>query len=500
MGAYLSKEHVSVKLFIDEEKNKVLFVQAGKDFLDVLLSFLTLPLGTIARLVSKNSNIQKVRVGSISSLYDSVVNLDEKQFWTPVCKEMLLRPRNSMEEYCQRIKLNIDDTEKMKYFVCENQNCSRESGALLSTFRNQKCKCGKPMNREIFLASSCTNEKVDYEGFVPDTASFIISDDLSVKPDTLSGTIFKPINLPESCNLDAIKQVTINVTRKEILDLLKCSLFSMTPLTHVFLKKNLVIENRNTQSISSFDTDCRDQKSKSREKKISVKLLVRKSSNTVLFALGGEDFADFVISLLTFPLGGVEYMLNGKSYMGSIDNLYQSISVLDHCNYLRSPDLVDKLNKSRLAHQFKICNQILPIDEASAFNYACYSKKEMYGEVRSSLVASNGCSWSFFDTCVHLEYLEPQSSTGEAYNRFAIGGRGFTKKPALYMVSDDLIVTPGSSTSAISVLTKLRIPLSDVVECDIDIGKNESLSIVKASLISSSALTNGFGPFLTKFT
>ncbi|GAU50826.1 hypothetical protein TSUD_177650 [Trifolium subterraneum] len=240
--------------------------------------------------------------------------------------------------------------------------------------------------------------------------------DLSVKPDTLGGTIFEPINLPESCDLDAIKQVTINVTRKEILDLLKCSLFSMTPLTDVFLKKNLVIENMNTQSTSSFDTDCGDQKSISREKKITVKLLM------------------------------------------------------------------------------------LPIDEASAINYGCYSKKEMYGEVRSSLVASDGCSWSFIDTCVHLEYLEPQSSTGEAYNRFAIGGRGFTKKPALYMVSDDLIVTPGSSSSAISILTKLRIPLSDVMECSIDIGKNESLSIVKASLISSSALTNGFGLFLAKFT
>lgn len=500
MGAYLTKEpHISVNLFIDEEKNKVLFVQAQKDFMDVLLSFLTFPMGTIARLVSKNSNIQKVRVGSISSLYDSVVNLEEKQFWTPVCKEMLLRPRNTMEEYCEHIKLNIDDTEKMKYFVCEDWNCSRKSGALLSTFRNKKCRCGKPMNREIFHESSSTDRNVDFDGFVPETASFIISDDLSVKPDTCHGTIFKPLNLPESRDLDAIKQVTINVTHKEILDLLKCSLFSMTPLTDVFLRKNLATENRITQSVTSFDSGTSDLKSKSRERKITVKLLVRKSSNTVLFALGGEDFADFIISLLTFPLGGVENMLNGNSYMGSIDNLYQSISVLDRSKYLRSSYVMDMLLKTPLAHHFKISNQMLPIDEVSAVGYACDSKKN-YGEVVSgSLVSSNGGSYSTnLRSCIRLEYLEPQSSIGEAYNNY--GGRGFTKKPSLYMVTDDLVVTPGSSTSAITVLTKLRIPLSDVMECSINIGQNECLSILKASLISSSALTNGLSQFLTKFT
>jgi len=254
----------------------------------------------------------------------------------------------------------------------------------------------------------------------------------------------------------------------------------MTPLTDVFLRKNLAIENRNTQSVSSFDSGIGDLKAKSRERKNSVKLLVRKSSNTILFALGGEDFADFIMCLLTFPLGGVENMLNGNSYMGSIDNLYQSISVLDRSKYLRSSYVMDMLLKTPLAHQFKISNQMLPIDEVSAVCYACTSKKDMFSkEVSRSLVSSNGCSyWTATYSHVHLEYLEPQSSTGEAYNRY--GGRGFTKKPSVYMVTDDLVVTPGSSTSAITVLTKLRIPLSDVMECSINIGQNE---VIRLSLL-----------------
>lgn len=39
---------VYLRLVIDEEKNKVVLAEAGKDFVDVLFSFLTLPMGTIA--------------------------------------------------------------------------------------------------------------------------------------------------------------------------------------------------------------------------------------------------------------------------------------------------------------------------------------------------------------------------------------------------------------------------------------------------------------------
>jgi len=47
--------HVPLKLVVNKETNKVLFAETGKDFVDVLFSFLILPLGTIARLVEKKS-------------------------------------------------------------------------------------------------------------------------------------------------------------------------------------------------------------------------------------------------------------------------------------------------------------------------------------------------------------------------------------------------------------------------------------------------------------
>lgn len=212
--AGLFKNKVSIKVVIDEVENKVLFVQAEKDFVDVLLSFLMFPLGTIARLVSKEStNVKKVNVGSISTLYESVLNLDKDHFWAPEYKEMLVKPRNSMEEYCQNMKLKIDDTGKSKFFICESSKCVKDDNMkFFIKFKNRICTCGKQMNREISFKNNLPTNK----GFVPDTATFMISDDLNVKPDNFGSTISKPKHLGYDSH-DCIKQLTMNVTKKEVI-------------------------------------------------------------------------------------------------------------------------------------------------------------------------------------------------------------------------------------------------------------------------------------------
>ncbi|KAE9592023.1 hypothetical protein Lalb_Chr19g0124851 [Lupinus albus] len=202
MDAVATEKPVTLRILIDEEKNKVVYAQASKHFVNILLSFLTFPLGTIARLVAKESDMKKVNVGSLNNLYESVANLDVEHFWTEKCKEMLLKPRNSMEAYCENLKLNIDDTEKLKFFICENFVCLRpKTGSMLSIFTDRKCNCGKLINREIFPKEELWN---NYEGFLQDMDSFIVFDNL------------------------------------KIVDLLKCSLLSETPLTDFFPQEKAV--------------------------------------------------------------------------------------------------------------------------------------------------------------------------------------------------------------------------------------------------------------------
>jgi len=138
-----SEKLITLKLTVFREERKVIFAEAGKDFVDVLCSFLTMPLGTIARLVRKGCKSQPPEIASLISLYQSVENLDKGCFPTDTCKEMLLRPRNSVEAYCRSLKINIDDTEPTRYFVCENLiSCRHQSPVLISTFRNKRCRCG----------------------------------------------------------------------------------------------------------------------------------------------------------------------------------------------------------------------------------------------------------------------------------------------------------------------------------------------------------------------
>ncbi|KAI4962863.1 hypothetical protein ZWY2020_024709 [Hordeum vulgare] len=81
---------VAVKLFIDKEKRRVLFAESDKEFVDVLFSFLTMPLGRIVRLFDKQS-----QVGCLDELYKSVESLGEGHFRAKACKSMLLAPLNA---------------------------------------------------------------------------------------------------------------------------------------------------------------------------------------------------------------------------------------------------------------------------------------------------------------------------------------------------------------------------------------------------------------------
>ncbi|MCH85602.1 DUF674 family protein, partial [Trifolium medium] len=285
---------VPLKLLVNKETNKVLFAEAGKDFVDILFSFLTLPLGTIARLLPKESNMES-GIGSLNSIYQSVENLNVDYFKTLACKEMLLNPRNASGGYCSTIKFNIDDSEPTKYFMCS--------------------KLGDLQSDKV-----C-------DGFVKDSPTFIVTDDLTVLPNSMD-TSFGLLKRFGIKSTSSVKEMNINITeRSQMLDLLKYCLLSKSPLTDLFLEKEPFIEET---SFSTCDNPYNSGNG------IKLKIFLTKADGEILFAQGEEDFADFLFSFLTFPLGGVVRMLEGNSSLGSIDSLYKSIIDLDGYKYLMS--------------------------------------------------------------------------------------------------------------------------------------------------------------------
>ncbi|WJX82021.1 hypothetical protein P8452_64835 [Trifolium repens] len=193
-------------------------------------------------------------------------------------------------------------------------------------------------------------------------------------------------------------------------------------------------------------------------KQMAVKLLVRKSNRKILFAIAEEDFADFLFSFLTFPLGGVLQMLEGSSSLSGIDMLYKSLTELSPEKCLRSLELKNKISKPQIFPGFEVRNQILPIGKAAI---------------------------TYQSSTHFLNFVDPKSSVSGGFAR-----------PFTIMVTEDLVVTPMSSFDCVSYLERMKVPLNDVEEMVINIGVMEGLSILKASLTSTSALTNGLKQYI----
>jgi hypothetical protein len=67
-----STTKVLLKLLVDTKNEKVLFAEASKSAIDFLFNLLSLPIGTVVKLLSSNG-----MVGSLGNLYQSVENLNQ---------------------------------------------------------------------------------------------------------------------------------------------------------------------------------------------------------------------------------------------------------------------------------------------------------------------------------------------------------------------------------------------------------------------------------------
>ncbi|GKC33817.1 RNA-directed DNA polymerase, eukaryota, reverse transcriptase zinc-binding domain protein [Tanacetum coccineum] len=154
---------ISIKAIADKEKNRVLYAEADYTFVDILFSFMTLPMGAIVRLLEEQADKKFEALGSLNNLYHSLVDLPECYFLTEECKLMLLNPRSPSYDRSTELILKTDDIAPTKYF------------------------CGKFMDREIHFKDTTHSADADRVGcgvFVSNITTFIVTDDLCVMPHT----------------------------------------------------------------------------------------------------------------------------------------------------------------------------------------------------------------------------------------------------------------------------------------------------------------------------
>ncbi|XP_045830730.1 uncharacterized protein LOC123922030 [Trifolium pratense] len=434
---------IPLKVVVNTYSKKVVFVEATKDFVDTLFSFLSLPPGTIVRLLAttnNNNDQQQLPESSpflenIKNLYQSVQNITSNDVWNnPACKQILLRPRNPCESMCNELFLNIDDTESTsKFYVCSF--CDK-----FTTFENLNCTCGNPPDRQPRKLDSDGQGNNEQNGiFVRESGPmFLVSDDLKIVPSSLL-TSTKMVIEAKIPNLIQLKEVTCNIGEQEILNFLKYALTSHEPLTNTILarssrnKCNSPNKSASTVGLMHFIGDSRS--------KMDIKVLQSISQKKIIIAEAGGDFVDFIFSFLTMPLGSIVKLLGANSFAGCVGNLYESVKNLDPTSVLLNPGI---------APQFSCPNQPLNIPHAippcNVYYYGTETRKRMrdhhYNNTEKEKiqeVISRSCESVFYRR--NVTALDPK-----------VGTVGFVKRATLYGVGDDLKVTPLAANSVVSYL------------------------------------------------
>lgn len=198
----MSASEISLKAFVEKTNNRVIFVESNEDFVDVLFSFLTMPVGTIVRLTRNQQ--AAVRVGCMNNLYQSVENLEVTHLRTDACKTMLLYPRNGAQDRCKKqLKLNIDDSKPQKRFFC--QKCVN----LLSYYPTAICNCGRLMDQLMPLEENTSKALDDRDRgmFVKGPSLLIVGDELRViLPSTKSSfTLFSKAGITDTSSIEEKK-------------------------------------------------------------------------------------------------------------------------------------------------------------------------------------------------------------------------------------------------------------------------------------------------------
>jgi hypothetical protein len=193
---------------------------------------------------------------------------------------------------------------------------------------------------------------------------------------------------------------------------------------------------------------------------INLKLGIRKSDGKVLCAQGEQDFANLLLSFLTFPLGGINRIIGENCSLGSISGLYKTIAELNVNKYLMSKEAKNRLVDPCISPVLKLSKPILPILDAGVVEY--YRYYDILGNVNCVQFLKAGEDNSSVGNCTRMK-LSNYEASNESY----------VKGPAMYVATDDLVIAPLSPISALGLLNRIKIPLNDLKEKVVTIGTKE---------------------------
>ncbi|KAF3454606.1 hypothetical protein FNV43_RR05054 [Rhamnella rubrinervis] len=208
--------NITIKLIVSKSKKLVCYAEANEDSVNLLFSFLTVPLGHILKQnYSGSSN------GCIDHLYKSTQDLDEQCFISSCHKEMLVSPMLAPYLSYKEDLLGIKEASYPQYYYAPVRGNS-----LITD------KSSIPSGYSI--ASVTVLDPKSGEGFLSGQAMFTVTDSLMIRPISpiLSLSILNELKVP----FNDIEERIVHVGKEEALRLLQTSFVSESALTNAFIR------------------------------------------------------------------------------------------------------------------------------------------------------------------------------------------------------------------------------------------------------------------------
>ncbi|CAM0870949.1 unnamed protein product [Alopecurus aequalis] len=441
---------IKIKLAVDRSRNRVLFADVGSEFVDVLLTFVTLPLSAVQFCAAGASSL-----GCLSSLRDSVDCLRGSNLLkVDACHGMLLTPPHTHEFSYVHIPSPFVAKEVIKSVYKRSDLLSLSPWSIARLCRSahgpcgsMTCKCHLVMARLMHVY-----EQIDRaETFVGGKQRFVISDDCTIKPVSTSSLHSLPQVFGSDGTGHSFEEIEQLVGWEQILAILKVSLSSRTVLTDAFLPKGTnhapaPVTVKQSISLKNLPSDPDSACSLPESK---IKIFYDTWEKKVMYAECNHEFVDLILGFMTYPVSSVIKNTGpGTCHLGfCFDNLYRSVTDLDGAGCLTGGFPKMKL----------LDPSIMPFDissHATCRALDCRCRKDTMPELTRY--------------CCHPEIVED--------------GR--------YVVGDDLLI---HQASAISVMKHwCGRSKAMVLEMDIAIGKQEAVALLRAMLTSKMVLTDVF--------
>ena len=207
---------VSLKLLTDKKGHRVIYAEAGKEFVDFLITILGLPVGTVITVL-RNQGM----VGCLQNLYESIENLSDIYIQPVQNKVSLLKP--NVQIHGGGVPLLLPNVESIsstsrKLYRCNNRcnyNYSKCDTYVADDFSVICPSCQGSMNFELkFVVPTSTKNTVSSSegGYVKGVVTYMVMDDLVVKP----MSAISSITLLSKLEVGALEEKVVDLGMDEV--------------------------------------------------------------------------------------------------------------------------------------------------------------------------------------------------------------------------------------------------------------------------------------------